>query len=264
MPLRVAALLLVAFFATAAAGRTPRALPTFPPAFAVPPILMYHRVDVDRPMDRVGRELTVSPEQFEEQLAYLKSRGFTGISMEQMLQRVESGASLDHVVVLTFDDGYEDQYTYALPLLQRYNDSATFYIVTGMLDRPRHLSWAQLYRMRDLGQDIAAHGMQHDDLSLMTPTQQARQIENSVELLRHKLHAAVASYGYPSGRFNVTTLQLVRAANVDMAVTTDAKYVIGAETRYEIPRIRVRSDWTLTEFAAAVDKALSRSQLVRR
>jgi peptidoglycan/xylan/chitin deacetylase (PgdA/CDA1 family) len=264
MARQLALLLLLVVFATAAAPRMPRPTPTLPPAFVPPPILMYHRIDVDRPLDTIGRELTVSPEQFEAQLAYLKSRGVTAISMEQLRERLDTGAPLDHVVVLTFDDGYADQYQYALPILHRYGDLATFYVITGLLDTPRHLTWAQLELMRSLGQDIAAHGVAHNDLSHMTPSQQAFQIEDSVALLRRRLHVAAASYCYPAGRFNRTTLGLVQNAGVDLAVTTDTSYVIAPENRFELPRIRVRSDWSIVNFSTAIERALIHSQIVRR
>lgn len=238
--------------------------PVLPAAFVPPPILMYHRVDVDRPADPVGRELTVSPGQFTDQLAYLKRRGITAISMEQLRERLESGAPLDHVVVLTFDDGYADQYTYALPLLRRFHDAATFYVITGTLDGPRHLSWAQLRVLHAFGQDIAAHGVAHDDLSLMSGAQQTAQIDDSVRLLRQGLHTAVTSYGYPSGRFNRLTLQLVERAGVDLAVTTDRRYVIAPENRFELSRVRVRSDWTIAQFGRALQAALEQGRVVRR
>jgi peptidoglycan/xylan/chitin deacetylase (PgdA/CDA1 family) len=243
---------------------TPRPARTFPPVFVAPPILMYHRVDVDRPADRVGRQLTVSPEQFAAQLAYLRERGIAGISMEQFRERLESGAPLDRVVVLTFDDGYADQYEFALPILRRFGDSATFYIVTGIVDDPRHLSWAQLGRMRALGEDIDAHGVAHDDLSLMSTAQQATQIDTSIQQLRRHLHVPVTSYCYPSGRFNRTTLQLVRAAGIDLAVTTDPVYVIAPENRYELPRLRVRGDWNVGDFATSLQHALQHSRIVER
>lgn len=256
--------LLVVLAFGAGTARAPRPQPTLPPAFVPPPILMYHRVDVDHPADRVGRELTVSPQQFAAQLAYLKERGITGISMEQLRERLEAGAPLDHVVVLTFDDGYADQYTYAFPLLRRYRDAATFYIVTGTLERQRHLTWAQLASMHGAGQDIAAHGLAHNDLSRMSNAQQALQIDDSVEMLEQRLHAAVTSYGYPSGRFNRMTLQLVQQAGVDFAVTTDSTYVLAPENRFEMPRLRVRSDWSVAQFGRALQTALDRSQIVRR
>lgn len=259
----LATLLLIVFFCAGATARSPSPQPVLPSAFVPPPILMYHRVDSDNPRDAVGRELTVSPAQFAAQLAYLKSRGITGISMEQLHQRLLAGAPLDHVVVLTFDDGYADQYENAVPLLHEYGATATFYIVTGLIDTPRHVTWAQLDVMRALGEDISAHGVQHDDLSQMSPAQQEYQINDSVSLLRRRLHVAAASYCYPSGRFNRTTLTLVRSAGIDLAVTTDPSYVIAPENRFEMPRIRVRSEWTLADFASAIRNGLQRAQIVR-
>jgi len=259
----VVALLLILLFGTASTGRAPAPVQALPAAFVPPPILMYHRIDTDRPPDFVGRELTVSPMQFAEQLAYLKANGITGISMEQLRQRLESGATLDHTVVLTFDDGYADQYDNAVPILHEYGDQGTFYVVTGLLDTPRHLSWAQLTVMQALGDDIAAHGVEHHDLSAMSPSQQAYQIDDSITMLRRRLHAAVGSYCYPSGRFNRTTLSLVQNAGIDLAVTTDRSYVIAPETRFELPRIRVRGDWSIRAFAAALQSGLEKAQIVR-
>jgi peptidoglycan/xylan/chitin deacetylase (PgdA/CDA1 family) len=261
---QVLVLLLIALAGTGAVTHAPSQAPSLPPAFVPPPILMYHRVDVERAGDTIGRELTVTPQQFDLQLAYLKSRGIAGISMEQLRERLRAGAPLDHLVVLTFDDGYADQYQYAVPMLHEYGDAATFYIVTGVLDGPRHLTWAQLGVMQALGEDIAAHGVQHDDLSRMSPAEQARQIDDSVQELRRRLHAPVGSYCYPSGRFNRTTLQLVQSAGIDLAVTTDPQYVIAPENRFEIPRIRVRGDWTIGDFASALRSALERSRIVLR
>jgi peptidoglycan/xylan/chitin deacetylase (PgdA/CDA1 family) len=237
--------------------------PKLPAAFVPPPILMYHRVDVDHPADPVGRQLTVSPEQLQAQLAYLKAHGIRAISMAQMRARLTSGESLDDTVVMTFDDGYADQYTYALPLLREYGDAATFYIVTENVGTPRHLTWAHLRAMQSHGQDIAAHGLEHRDLSAMSDLEQQRQIDNSIGMLRAVLHAPVDSYGYPSGRFNRQTLRIVREAGVDFAVTTDPVYVMAPENRFELPRLRVRRDWTLAQFAWAIKRAGERKVPVR-
>jgi peptidoglycan/xylan/chitin deacetylase (PgdA/CDA1 family) len=216
---------------------------------------MYHRVDVDRPPDAVGRQLTVNPQQLRAQLAYLKSQGIEGISMAQFLQRLERHQPLGRVAVLTFDDGYADQDTYAVPLLRAFGDSATFYIVTGELGRARHLTWRQVERMAHEGMDIGAHGVQHDDLSELPPAQQAYQIDNSVGALERVLRQPIESYAYPSGRFNRETLLLVQRANVPLAVTTDPVYVLPPENRFEMTRVRVRSDWSLADFARALQSA---------
>lgn len=257
-------LLLIALFTPGLAARPHAPAVALPRTFVPPPILMYHRVDPVRPADPVGRDLTLTPAEFSAQLAYLRSRGIAGISMAQLLARLQSGAPLDHVVVLTFDDGYADQYAYVVPLLHEYGDEATFYVVTGTLGAAGHLTWAQLQLMRSLGEDIAAHGVEHEDLSRMSEAGQAYQIDGSVSLLRRRLDAPVESYCYPGGRFNRTTLRLLPQAGIDLAVTTDRRYVIGPENRFELPRIRVRSGWSVQAFGAAIRWGLERAQIVRR
>lgn len=240
------------------------ALLALPQAFVPPPILMYHRVDVDRPANRVGRELTVTPAQFETQLAYLKARGIRAITMAQLDYRLAHGQSLARTVVLTFDDGYEDQYLYAVPLLRRYGANATFYIITGNVGRPRHLTWDELRDMVASGMDIAAHGVRHDDLSKMNAAQQAFEIDDSVLALQRRLHIAIDSYAYPSGRFDSETLKLVRRADVPLAVTTDPAYVIPPENRFEMTRVRVRGSWGLSQFSSAIESALVHARIVQR
>jgi peptidoglycan/xylan/chitin deacetylase (PgdA/CDA1 family) len=227
-----------------------------PRAFVPPPILMYHRVDNMRPADAIGRELTVTPAQLRAQLSYLKSHGLAGITMTELARRLQDGEPLDHVVVLTFDDGYSDQYTCALPLLRAFGAQATFYIITTEIGRPYHLSWPQLRAMEAMHMEVAAHGLYHDDLSTMTPAQQAFEIDDSVRALRAGLHAPVESYAYPSGRFNRETLQLVQSAGIELGVTTDPQYVLLPADRFEMTRVRVRGQWTLADFGAALQAAM--------
>ena len=131
-------------------------LPALPPTFSAPPILMYHRVDPERPADAVGRDLTVTPARFEAQLRALERGGIRAISVHDFIVRLRDGAPLGKIAVLTFDDGYGDQYTYAAPLLRKYHANASFYIVTGNVGTPRHLTWRQIAAMRRSGFDIAA------------------------------------------------------------------------------------------------------------
>ena len=223
--------------------------------FEPPPILMYHRIDVASPSDEISRDLTVTPAQLLQQLAYLKRRHVVAISMAQLEARMKHRKSLDDTVVLTFDDGYGDQYKYAVPILRRFGDSATFYIVTGNLGRARHLTWAEIRTMARDGMDIAAHGVRHDDLSTMSATEQRGQIVESIDVLQTTLHARIESYAYPSGRFNRDTLDIVRRAGVPLAVTTDPVNIIPPESALQLPRLRVHGWWKLHDFAKAIEGA---------
>ena len=225
------------------------------PSFVPPPILMYHRVDVASPSDEISRDLTVTPARLKQQLSYLKQHGIAVISMAQLESRMKRRAPLDDAVVLTFDDGYADQYKYAVPVLRRFADSATFYIVTGNLGKARHLTWAEVRMMARDRMDIAAHGLQHDDLSLMSPAEQRNQIVESINVLQVTLRTPIESYAYPSGRFNRDTLDIVRREGVPLAVTTDPINIIPPESALQLPRVRVHGWWTLHDFAKAIDVA---------
>ncbi len=96
------------------------AISSAPKTFVPPPILMYHRIDVASPGDTISRDLTISPQQLQGQLDYLKVRGIAAISMAELERRLRRHRALDHAVVLTFDDGYADQYHYAVPLLRTF------------------------------------------------------------------------------------------------------------------------------------------------
>lgn len=226
-----------------------------PAAFVPPPILMYHRVDPARPADALGRSLTVTPQQLEAQLAVLHRSGVAVISVHQLYLRLCQGRPLDRVVVATFDDGYAGQAAYAVPLLRRFHASATFYIVTGNIGRRGHVTWSDLAAMTHAGMDIAAHGVEHDDLSVMSAARQRYQIDTSIRLLRDRLHVPVDSYAYPSGRLNRTTLALVREAGMALALTTDRTYVIPPQTALQLTRVRVRGEWTLQQFRQAIAAA---------
>ncbi|MBV9278395.1 MAG: polysaccharide deacetylase family protein [Candidatus Eremiobacteraeota bacterium] len=247
-------------FSAAARHVAQRAGKTFVP----PPILMYHRVDRSSPGDQTSRDLTVTPAQLEAQLLYLKAHGIAAISMADLEDRLAHRRPLDHAVILTFDDGYADQYWYAVPLLRKFHDDATFYVITGELGKARHFTWRQLHSMARDHLDIAAHGVRHDDLSLMSRQQQRYQIVQSISTLRNALHAPVDSYAYPSGRFNLATLAIVRAEGIPLAVTTDATNVIPPPNAFELPRIRVRGHWTLHDFLKALRNAAAARHSVAR
>lgn len=222
---------------------------------ALPPIFMYHRIDVDHPATAVGRDLTLPPAAFAAELQYLRGHGLRGVSLAVVLRRLREGRSLKRLVVLTFDDGYADQYRYAVPLLRRFGDTATFFIVTGNVGIPNHVTWRDLHAMVAAGMEIGAHGLQHDDLSLMTYADQAAQIFGSTDTLRDRLGVPILSYAYPSGRLNRATLALVRKAGLAFAVTTDLRYVLAPPNRFELTRIRVHGDWGTADFAAALRAA---------
>jgi len=115
------------------------------------PILMYHYINTPPPnADAIRRDLSVPPERFREHLAYLKSQGYQTITLHDLVYALTRGTPLPpKPIILTFDDGYEDNYTNAFPILQEFGYIGTFFIITNNPDtgRPGYMSWDQLREM---------------------------------------------------------------------------------------------------------------------
>ena len=122
------------------------------------PVLMYHRVDADVPSDPVGRDLTVEPATFEAELRYLREHRIAAITAADLAARLTRGERPQAAVVLTFDDGYDDGMTTAVPLMEKYGARGTFYVSSGFVGTPHHLTWRQMRAMRAAGMEVACHG----------------------------------------------------------------------------------------------------------
>jgi peptidoglycan/xylan/chitin deacetylase (PgdA/CDA1 family) len=222
---------------------------------AFPVVLMYHRVDVSAPSDPISRALTVSPVQFAAELQYLHDKGLHTIGITELERDMREHRSLAHAVLLTFDDGYGDQFSYAFPILQRYGDVATFFVNVGSIGTPRHLSWVEVETMSRAGMSIGCHGVNHVDLSTLGTSAQSYQIDRCVEELGARLHSEVLAYAYPSGAFDAETIQLEQQAGLLFGFTTDPRFQTDTRSRYELTRRRIKSGMTGAEFAALLDPA---------
>ncbi|MEX0963051.1 MAG: polysaccharide deacetylase family protein [Pseudohongiellaceae bacterium] len=122
-------------------------------------ILLYHHVAEDTPPST-----TISPDDFDAHLRYLRDNGFTVIPLTQMVNSLQSGQSLpDKAVVITFDDGYSSIFETAFPMLQSYNYPFTLFLSTEPIDNGQgnYMSWDQIRQMSDAGVIIANHMVDH-------------------------------------------------------------------------------------------------------
>lgn len=212
------------------------------------PILMYHYVrEVDAAEDPLGYRLSVRPDRFAEQMAWLRREGYTPLTMRDLaacLRRKQ--ACPERPAAVTFDDGYTDQFSNALPVLQRYNVPATFYIVTEFVGRPGYMTWAQVAELQAAGMEIGSHTLSHADLTGLNPVTARREIERSRTILETRLDTAVVSFSYPAGSHTGELAAAVHAAGYSNAVITAA----GRHTwrLYELPRRRVLGGETIAGF----------------
>lgn len=227
----------------------------------VPPVLMYHQVDALAPADPVGRALTVRPAQFDRELTFLAKHRLRAVSVRDYVRAVRAHTSTANMVIVTFDDGYADQYTRAFRILRAHRAHATFFITTGNVGKPNHLTWRDIGIMARAGMSFGGHNVDHIDLALLDRAQQRMQIDGCLNALRAHLGVQPVAYAYPSGAFNRATEALLAEHSIVLAFTTDPRFEIGRKRRFEIPRIRVERDMPLATFAAVVTSPVYRFSL---
>jgi peptidoglycan/xylan/chitin deacetylase (PgdA/CDA1 family) len=217
------------------------------------PVLMYHRVDANVPHDAVGRDLTVEPAAFAAQLRYLREHRIGTLTATELAQDLGRGMRPRRAVVLTFDDGYEDNATVALPLLRASGARATFYVSSGFVGTPRHVTWRELRAMRAAGMEVACHGTFHLDLSTLDRAQQEAEAGGCVRRFARYLGGAPArSYAYPAGKYDATTRDVMRELGILVAFTEGGGSVRDLSDAYALPRLRVRHDDSIEDFARLV------------
>lgn len=216
-------------------------------------VLMYHRVDADIPRDAVGRDLTIAPGAFAAQLRYLRERHIAAITAHDLIARLGRHERPRNIVVLTFDDGYDDAATTALPLLREFGARGTFYVSSGFIGTPHHLSWQQMRALRGAGMEVACHGTFHLDLAKLDRAGQEREAAGCMERFTRYLGGpAPTTYAYPAGQYDATTVSVMREIGMRAAFTEMPGDVEGLERPYALPRLRVRRDDDLARFAALI------------
>ena len=213
-----------------------------PAGYSVP-VLMYHGVGDDL---RHGAELAVGTEALDGQLALLRERGYTPIWFED-LKHVDR---IEKPVLLTFDDGYLDNYTELFPLLQKYRMKATLFIVSGYLDNPHNLSREQLLEMQASGLvSIQCHSRYHPDLDTLDREQQVEELcWSKVELLKLTNREPYV-IAYPRGRQNEETLEICRG-DYRFGVKMGGPVYVTGDDPLLIHRIGIYRSTTPEEFAA--------------
>jgi peptidoglycan/xylan/chitin deacetylase (PgdA/CDA1 family) len=240
---------------TPAATETPGETPTPAPIVreARVPILMYHHIgDLPPDADAVRKSLTVSQVEFEAQMKYLAEQGFTTIHLTGLMDHLQTGAPLpEKPVLLTFDDGYDDNYTNVFPTLKDYGFVGTFFVIGSPTDygSPGYLRWEQILEMYDNGMEIGAHSLTHRyNLGQMRPSTQDSEIKNDHKLMVDHLPNWTPIFSYPSGSYNAYTIELLQQLGYVAAVTTNQGTLQSSAKPFELRRIRIRGEWSMTQF----------------
>lgn len=211
-------------------------------AAAVAAVFMYHHVSTHPGGGAFGTALTVTPREFDDQLRLLRDHDCSVVGVEKLVADVGSSRARACEVALTFDDGYGDAATQAAPMLRRYGDVGTFFVTTGLLGTPGHLSASGVRALARSGMDVEAHTITHPDLTLLAPAAVEREVRGSRAALESITGERVGAFAYPSGRFNIAVERAVAAAGYDIAFATAAGDITQAglaRDKFALPRFRV-------------------------
>lgn len=248
---------------TSAILHLPKVLPV---RTVVVPILMYHHISstIAAP-SQVG--LTVSDSDFAAQLEYLRQHGYHTVLLRRVFAALYTHAALPpHPIVLSFDDGYRDNYTDALPILRHYQDVAEFNVITAYpgitLGVNTYMTWKQIKTLVKDGMEIGSHTIDHQDLGLMSEDHLRYELRDSRNVLQQKLHVPVQFIAYPSGEpfkdGSPAAQQLLLTLLPEYGYvgglldSAEQTSVQNAQQPYQLNRIRVSNGEPIGTFAASL------------
>ena len=210
------------------------------------PVLYYHYIEINpNPIGDPRRSnLLITPNNFESQLLYLKNHGYTTISLDQLMAGLKGTYILPaKPVVLTIDDGYEDFYQNAWPLVQKYNVQVTLFVTSdGSIVPPigGHLTDVQIKTLSESTLiTIADHTVSHPDLAGKSLAYQEDQILSSQKYLENLIGKQIKYFAYPYGAYDRITLKVLQMGGYTAAFTTSPGIDTPTTNSYLMHRIRI-------------------------
>ena len=205
------------------------------------PILMYH-VIAPPPPGAPFPGLYVPPQEFAEQVQALAHAGWHAVTPDQVLAYWKRGVSLGagRPIVLSFDNGYQSQYTQALPVLRRLGWPAEENIqLTGLPPSQGGLLQSQIRGLVAAGWELDTQGISHADLVTLGPEALHEQVAVARRTIQQRFHVPVNWFCYPSGHYDTTVIAAVRAAGFTGSTTVVPGWAQAKEDPYRLPRLRV-------------------------
>jgi peptidoglycan/xylan/chitin deacetylase (PgdA/CDA1 family) len=211
------------------------------------PILMYH-VIARAPASAPYPQLFVSRSDFAGQMAWLARRGYHAVTLRRVYDYWTRGVALPpRPIVVSFDDGYLNDYTDALPVLHGHRWSGVLNLEVNNL-RPGDLTPYQVRMLIRAGWEVDAHTITHPDLTTVGDAQLRREVAGSREELRRRFGVPVDFFCYPAGRYDARVVNAVRLAGYLGATTTNYGLARPPDY-YTLPRIRIGGSEGVARFA---------------
>jgi len=211
------------------------------------PVLMYHSIST-----APGNTLCVSETQFQEEMAWLENNNYHTLNMDQLYDALVNGASVpENPIVITFDDGYADNYQVAWPILKQYGFTATFFVITNYVGTDT-IDWNQLKELISQGNSIGSHSVHHLDMITLSNAQQESELSQSKQILEASLGTSIIAFCFPSGQYYDTTLKILSDTGYKLSFTTRPGKVYLGNNQFKLHRVRIDGGMSLSGFISQV------------
>ena len=223
------------------------------------PVLLYHRIV--KKNESIGRhKIHVFEKAFCKQMSYLKKAGFTAITFED----IAKGIIVEKPVVITFDDGYEDNYRTAFPVLKEFGFKAVIFLVT----RLKRNEWGiaegepaidmmndeMITEMNQYGIEFGGHTMYHKDLKKLSLDEAHNEIAGCKADIEEKLHKKIISFAYPFGAINSNIIKIVTECGFEYGISTNTGPENFFEDVFQIRRKEIHPHTRMFSFRRKVNK----------
>ena len=198
-------------------------------------VLNYHKID------NTFISLAVRPDDFEAQMKYLSENGYHTISPDELYDSLAGTGELpENPVLITFDDGYVDNYTNAYPILKKYGFKATIFVITSFLGKDKnYMTWDQARELDANGISIESHTVDHKSMTDLTDDQLRMELVESKKKAEKELGHPVEYMAYPTGTYNLHIAEMVKEAGYKAAFTIKYGNVDKASNIYALERVPI-------------------------
>jgi peptidoglycan/xylan/chitin deacetylase (PgdA/CDA1 family) len=222
------------------------------------PIFMYHHVGpLPAAPDEMRVGLTVLPDEFEKQLQFLQAHGYHSIDFYQLYYAITLGWELPaKPAIFTFDDAYDDVYTFAFPLMKKYGFTGTVFVPTQFIDegRAEYMNWAELEEMAAAGWRLEPHTKTHESVANRNRDWLIYQILGSMETLRFHIGYQPRFFAYPYGAYDQKAIDVLKEIGFWGSVTTDSSWYHNLKEAYIWGRVRVAGQFVIKDFATVLNE----------
>ncbi len=211
------------------------------------PIMCYHGVLDDAWGDE---SIFVKVDEFERQMKYLSENGYTTL----FISEIEDANKYEKPIIITFDDGYRDVYTYAFPILKKYNIKADLYIISGYLGGEKYLT---IDMVKELAQssliEFGSHTITHSILTKVSDEELERQLSESKKMIEELTGKKVESMAYPTGAYNSKVMEAVKKYYKCAISIEEGKENPKAINTYELKRLYMDRDYGIEKFKEMIE-----------